>query len=91
MPAPAALTTTVSTKGQIVLPKAIRDELGWTAGTRLIVEKRPAGVVFRREPLFEPTRIEDVFGCLPWSGKPLTIEEMDAGVLREARRQNARS
>ncbi len=91
MPAPAPLTTTVSTKGQIVLPKAIRDELGWTAGTRLIAEKRPAGVVFRREPLLEPTRIEDVYGCLRWSGKPLTIEEMDAGVLREARRQNARS
>ena len=90
MPVSARFSTTVSTKGQIVLPKAIRDELGWTAGTRLIVEKRPAGVLFRREPLFEPTRIEDVRGCLPWSGKPVTIEEMDAGVLREAKRRHAR-
>ena len=50
MPVSARFSTTVSTKGQIVLPKAIRDELGWTAGTRLIVEKRPAGGLFRREP-----------------------------------------
>ncbi len=89
MPVSARFSTTVSTKGQIVLPKAIRDELGWTAGTRLIAEKRPAGVLFRREPLFEPTRIEDVHGCLPWSGKPVSIEEMNAGVLREARRRHA--
>ena len=91
MPAPAPITTTVSTNGQIDLPKAIRDELGWAAGTRLIAEKRPEGVLFRREPLFEPTRLEDVRGCPPWNGEPVSIEEMDAGVLREARRQHART
>ena len=31
------LTTTVSTKGQITLPKAIRQALRWHAGTRLTV------------------------------------------------------
>ena len=31
------LTTTVSTKGQVILPKAIRDKREWDAGTRLLV------------------------------------------------------
>ena len=32
------ITTTVSTKGQVILPKAVRQSLGWEAGTRLVVE-----------------------------------------------------
>ena len=39
------LTTTVSTKGQVVLPKAVRATLRWGAGTRLVVENTPDGVL----------------------------------------------
>lgn len=81
------LTTTVSTKGQVILPKAIRAGRQWKAGTRLEVEDTPQGVLLRAAPLFPATRIEDVFGCLNYSGPPTSIEEMDAGVLAEARRQ----
>ncbi|WP_398473141.1 AbrB/MazE/SpoVT family DNA-binding domain-containing protein, partial [Tardiphaga sp.] len=35
---PANLTTLVSTKGQVILPKAIRDQRNWSPGTRLTVE-----------------------------------------------------
>ena len=34
MSIPERLTTTVSTKGQVILPKAIRQALHWEAGTR---------------------------------------------------------
>jgi AbrB family looped-hinge helix DNA binding protein len=37
MAASDPLTTTVSTKGQVILPKAVRDSRHWTAGTRLVV------------------------------------------------------
>ena len=33
MPTAETLTTTVSTMGQIILPKAIRQALGWDEGT----------------------------------------------------------
>ena len=39
--------TTVSTKGQIVLPKAIRDKRRWKAGMRLTVEERSDGVLLK--------------------------------------------
>jgi AbrB family looped-hinge helix DNA binding protein len=84
------VTTVVSTKGQVILPKAIRDQLHWDTGTRLIVETTEDGVRLRAAPVFAPTDPNDVFGCLKYSGAPKTIEEMDAGILAEAKRVYAR-
>ena len=85
-----ALTTTVSTKGQVILPKQIRERRAWNTGTRLLVEDTPEGVLLKPAPVFAETRPEDVFGSLPHTGRPKSIEEMDAGVLAEARRRHAR-
>ncbi|SCX31313.1 transcriptional regulator, AbrB family [Agrobacterium sp. DSM 25558] len=90
MSQPEKLTTTVSTKGQVILPKAIRQHRDWAAGTRLTVEETPDGVLLRRAPAFTPTRSEDVFGMLPFNGKPKTLEEMDEAILAEARRHHDR-
>ena len=84
------LTTTVSTKGQVILPKAIRERRQWRAGTRLVVEETPEGVLLKTAPLFAPTRPEDVAGMLKYSGPPLTIEEMDAAITAEVKRRHAR-
>ena len=84
-------TTTVSTKGQVILPKAVRERLQWNPGTRLLIEETPEGVVLKPAPLFAPTRLEDVAGSLAYEGPSKTLEEMDAGVLAEARRRHARS
>ena len=84
----SAPTTVVSTKGQVILPKAVRDRQKWDAGTRLVVEDRPDGVLLKRERLFPETRLDDVAGSLRYDGPPKTIEEMDAGVLAEAKRRH---
>ena len=84
------LTTTVSTKGQVILPKVVRDRRDWDAGTRLIVEETPDGVLLRRAPAFAATRPDEVFGLLSFSGEPKTLDEMTAGVLAEARRRHDR-
>lgn len=85
------LITTVSTKGQVILPKAIRDQLRWGAGTRLVVEHTVDGVLLRpMTTAFAPTRPEDVFGCLPYKGKPKSVEQMNAGIAAEAKRRHAR-
>ena len=89
MPMTERLTTTVSTKGQVILPKAIRQTLRWEAGTRLVVESTPEGVLLKPAPVFAETRGEDVFGCLACDGTPKTLEEMEAGVLAEAGRRHA--
>ena len=89
MATPEPLTTTVSTKGQVILPKAIRQALRWNAGTRLIVEHTRDGVILKPVPIFAATKSENVFACLAYDGPAKTLEDMDAGVLAEARRRHA--
>ena len=83
-------TTTVSTKGQVILPKAIRDRRKWGPGTRLVIEETADGVLLKAAPIFAPTRPEDVFGMLRYSGPAKTIEETDAGIEAEVKRRHAR-
>ncbi|MCW2274314.1 AbrB family transcriptional regulator [Rhodoblastus acidophilus] len=80
------LTTTVSTKGQVILPKAVREHRNWPAGTRLVVEEVGDGVLLKRAPLFETTQMSDVFACLKTDGRARAVEEMDAAILAEARK-----
>ena len=89
MPMAERLTTTVSTKGQVILPKAIRHALSWEAGTRLVVENTPEGVLPKPAAVFAETRGEDVFGCLAHDGAPRSLAEMEAGIVAEARRRHA--
>ena len=88
MPIPERLTTTLSTKGRITLPKAIRQALHWEAGVRLVVENTPEGVLLKPAPAFAVTRPEDVFGSLASGGAPKSLADMDAGVLAEAKRRS---
>jgi AbrB family looped-hinge helix DNA binding protein len=87
MNARAKPTTIMSTKGQVILPKAVRERRKWGVGTRLIVEETPEGVLLRPAPLFAPTNIDEVFGSLKYKGPAVTIEQMDEGVAAEARRR----
>ena len=90
MPAVETLTTTVSTKGQVILPKAIRQRRHWEPGTRLVVEDTPDGVLLKPAPVFAPTRPEDVAGMLAYRGPQKTLEEMDGAVTAEVTRHRAR-
>ncbi len=94
MPQPK-ITTTLSTKGQMVLPKAVRDRRGWGEGVRLVVEDTPHGVLLNAEdaePLFPPTRLEDVVGILKRPGqRPASIDEMKLAVREAAVERYARS
>jgi AbrB family looped-hinge helix DNA binding protein len=90
MAAAETLTTTVSTKGQVILPKAIRQRRHWEPGTRLVVEDTADGVLLKPAPVFAPTRPEDVAGMLAYRGRAKTLEEMDVAITAEAARRSAR-
>jgi AbrB family looped-hinge helix DNA binding protein len=90
MSAKSKLTTTVSTKGQVILPKVIREQRHWPAGTELVVEDTPEGVLLKAKPAFAPTRPKDVFGSLPFKGAK-TLADMEAGIAAEAKRRHARN
>ena len=80
-------TTSISTKGQIVLPKSVREECGWRLGDKLSVEKRPDGVLLRRVEEEPHTRIEDVAGCLGPFPRAVSIEEMHSAIGEHVRKR----
>lgn len=89
MTKPEPVTTTLSTKGQLILPQGIRRGRNWGPGTRLVVEETADGVLLRPAAVFAPTKPEEVFGSLAYEGPARTIEDMDAAVAAEARRRHA--
>lgn len=80
-------TTRLSSKGQVIIPKAVRDAYGWQEGTVFVVEEIAGGILLRPERAFPRTKLDDVIGCAGYKGPARTIEEMDEAVLAEARRR----
>lgn len=87
------LRTRLSTKGQVILPKPLRDRLGWTPGTVLDVEDTPHGVLLRAasQRQVAATRIEDVAGMLAphCAASSRAIDEMNTAIDAEVRRRHA--
>lgn len=78
------LTTTLSTKGQIIIPQEIRRQHGWEPGLTLEVEEQGENLVLRPVRAVPKTTVDDLLGCLPYQGAPKTLDEMDAGVAKGA-------
>jgi AbrB family looped-hinge helix DNA binding protein len=84
------LTTKLSSKGQVILPKSLREFHRWPVGTEFVVEETTDGVLLRPARPFAATRLEDVAGCLRGSGPARTIEEMDQAIDDELRDRHDR-
>jgi AbrB family looped-hinge helix DNA binding protein len=77
MPQAAITKTTLSTKGQIVVPKAMRDQKRWQAGTRLVLKDTPEGILITPEQAEKIYTVEDIIGILRNDGPRVTIEQMN--------------
>jgi len=80
-------TTRLSTKGQVILPKDLRDKRGWKPGAEFVVEERPEGVLLKMDSERKTATVDEVAGCLGPLERARSIEEMDEGVKREAVRR----
>jgi AbrB family looped-hinge helix DNA binding protein len=78
-------TTRLSSKGQIILPKTVRDLHHWVAGTDFSVEDTGDGVLLRPIKASPTTRLDDLIGCLRVEGAARSIEEMDSAIDTELR------
>lgn len=84
--------TKLSSKGQVVLPKEIREAHHWRTGTQFMIEELRDGVLLREFMAVKPTRLKEVIGCLRYRGKPKTFAQMDEAITAEvkARRDRGR-
>ncbi len=73
--------TTLTSKGQITLPKEVREQLGLKAGVKFDCYVDREGLVVL-VPL--TVKLEDLIGILPYPGPPKTIEEINQAIMQAA-------
>jgi AbrB family looped-hinge helix DNA binding protein len=83
-------TTRLSSKGQLVLPKAIRDADDWAEGTEFIVERVPEGVLLRPVRPLPMTQLEDVIGCAGYHGRARSVADMERAIARGVKARRGR-
>jgi AbrB family looped-hinge helix DNA binding protein len=85
----------MSSKGQVVVPKSVRETRGWTEGTELEFVDKGEGVLVQRvrqfDPRFPPITIEEFLASRIKIDRPFpTDREIEETMLEEAgRRFNA--
>jgi AbrB family looped-hinge helix DNA binding protein len=84
------LRTRLSTKGQLIIPKAIRERHGWSPGDELILDDRGDAVVIRLARSGPETSFEDLVGCAGYRGPTRSLAEMEEAIARGARKQSGR-
>ena len=77
-------TAVVTSKGQITIPKPVRDGLGVEAGDRVEFVQLEKGVY----SVVAATRdVRDLKGVIPKPAKPVSVDDMNRAVRRQAVRQ----
>jgi antitoxin PrlF len=80
------ITATLTSKGQITIPKQVRNILGVHEGDLLVFQSKPRGVVELR-PARSSARLKGFIR--PWIGraaKPPSLQDMNQAVLRGMRK-----
>ena len=85
-------TTRLSSKGQIVIPKAVREAHDWHTGTEFEVTDVGDALLLRPRFAFPKSSLDEVAGSLAgnYDGPAKSLEEMEEAIAREARRRHPR-
>ena len=75
------METTLTSKGQITLPKALRDDLHLKNGDKVAFEKTADGSYILRPRTLDVRMLK---GCIKYNGPPKTLEEIQEGIIRGA-------
>jgi len=88
-----ATKSVLSTKGQIVVPKEIRDCEKWEPGTEMAFEAHPGYVIMRKVqtmPAYKTLSLEEVSGVAKYHGPAITLEETNEGIAKAVKERHAR-
>ena len=72
-------TAAVTSKGQITIPVEVRRDLGLKAGDRVHFVKNDEGEYVLRT---KTGSLQDLRGMFKWTGKPISIEEMNETIAK---------
>ena len=77
--------TRLSSKGQVIIPKSIRDSRGWKPGEELLVEETNDGIFLKPARGFPRTMLREVLGCMGYKGPPKSLRDMEEAIAKGAR------
>jgi AbrB family looped-hinge helix DNA binding protein len=84
--------TLLSSKGQVIIPKAMREARHWHTGTRLEVTNTAEGVLLKPVQTPQKTALPQGLAAirsrLAYSGPTHSVEDMNQAVLQEAQRRS---
>ncbi len=72
--------TRLSSKGQVIIPKALRTAHQWETGQELVAIDVGDGILLKPKKPFAETSLEQVAGCLKYHGEPKTLEEFENAI-----------
>ncbi len=75
-------TTRLSSKGQVIIPKAVRQAHRWEVGQEFTVVDIGDGVLLRAQRPFAPTQLHDVVRCLVYEGPAKSLDELEQAVAQ---------
>lgn len=79
------MQATITSKGQVTLPKPIRDRLHLRPGDK--IDFTLEGDVLRVTPVTAP--VTQLKGMVPKPAVPVSLQEMDAAIARAAARRSS--
>ncbi len=78
-------TTRLSTKGRVVLPKAVRLAHNLRTGTEFRVEELEGGILLIPTQGMMPSTLDEISGCIGYKGKPQSLASMKAAIRIKVR------
>ena len=83
--------TLMSSKGQVIIPKAMRDARQWRAGTRLEVTDTAEGLLLKpvqpQQKAALPQGLAAIRSRIAYAGPTRSVEEINEAVVKEAQRR----
>lgn len=77
----------LSSKGQVIIPKPIRDNYHWDTGQELQLIDTGNGILLQPKAPFAESALDEVVGCLLYTGKSKSITDMDMAVAEGLKAQ----
>lgn len=80
--------TTLSSKGQVIIPKHIRAVRHWEPGQELEVVELDDGVLLKPRSAFPAMKVDEVAGFLAYQGPAKSLADMDEAIRKGALESN---
>jgi AbrB family looped-hinge helix DNA binding protein len=75
-------TTRLSSKGQIIIPQAIREAHHWKPGIEFDVQDTEAGILLTPHSPFKKTTLDAVASCVNYRGHKKTLKNMEEAIAK---------